>query len=559
MATAGDTLAENLAEILRLAGLDAVVAPDDVITPENRTKMFGLLTYVLALTYVLDNLEKPTLNLLSKDFREILVERIKFIRERFVDQNGEPLWQDFRETNLGTVLLELNSGEDEKFYFIVDRVFTESILDFVSDRFFLGLKAKEYDYKFRGNEAASVILTFVLSVPKLLDVVIPQDTQVATATGDTTFFTVDELRIPAGGVRGSISAINGAPVPQTITTNGAPKQIFILTSSPVIPSSVVVAPSGGLPWDSRDSLFRSRSDSTHYVIRLEPNQSSSVLFGDGKNGQIPTGIFSINYRTGGGSAANDLQRNTITELLTQVSDSLGGTIASSDIQVFNNESPVGGVDIETIAEAKRNIKIHNRSLERSITLSDFEDNAVTIPGVQRAFAIDRPFSLREELDVIIGGDDVQLLIVPDTPDELSAELTTIIQQAFVSDFPPISTAIVIPTLALFEVIDIEGQVTFAVNSNFSLAMFSIRQALEEFFSFSRKDNDGTFTIDWGFRKNKFSKSKIISVIEGFTDLGVVGVNLTVPLFDVPIDKIKIPRLGATDNLIAIDTEGNVLT
>ncbi len=556
MATAGDFLADNLTSIFDLANLEDIDGPDAMLIPQNREKMFDFLVEVRGLVDVLRTIEKPTLDLLAKDFKELLIERIKIVRDKFQDPEGNPIWQDFRESNLGTILLEIGAAEDDKFYLILDRLFTENILDFISDFFFLAIKAREYDYQIKGREAARVPITFVLGAPRGVNVIIPIETSIEDLTGQSPFFTVDEVTIPAGGLRATTEAINAALVELEVDANGEKNQEFILSQPPVIPSSITVI-SAGTIWETKKNLFKSRSDDDHYVWRVNENQTVTIRFGDGKNGRIPLGRFEITYRTGGGTLANQLQRGTITEIQTDIKDEVDEVV--NNITAFNPEAPSGGRDQETINEAKRNIKVHNRSLERSITLSDFEDNAVTISGILRAFAVDRPLSLREDFDLIVGGDDVQLFVVPESIDILSDDQIAAIQQSFIQEFPPISTAAVIPTLALYELIDFEGVVTFSANANFTLAMFSIRQAIQEFFDYTRTENDGSFTLDWGFRKEKFSRSKVVAVIENFTDLGVLGVELTEPSGDVVIDPIKIPRLGNLDNLTAIDVEGNVLT
>lgn len=554
-ATAGDYTAENLSIILELADVEDINSPNDMLIAANRDKMFNLLTNVRGLVETLETLQKPALSLLAKDFKEIMIERIRFVRERFIDVQGESKWQDFRESNLGTVLLELNAAEDDKYYYILDVLFTQGILTLITDPYFADLKAKEYNFQKPGREPARTSITFQLTGTRTRDVIIPVGTAVTTNESTATFYTEVAATIPAGSLRVVVPAANAREITQEISTNGEPNQLHILTDRPIIPSSLRVA-KGSTQWDSVPNFFKSRSDSEEFVYQLNDDETVNALFGDGKNGKIPTGIFIATYLIGGGSAANSIQRNKLVRLLGKLQDTLGDPV--TNLSVFNAEAPSGGQDAPTLEDYKQAIQAHARSLGRSITLVDYEDNALTVPGVQRAFAVDRPMAINQSLGLSIPSDDVLLFIVPDTVDTLSTTLIEEIQQSFLSKFPGISTATVQPELALYQTIDIAGTVAFADNSNWSAAMSTIRNAIADYFSYTKLDSDGSFVQDWGFRKSTLAKSKIIALIESYAILGVISVNLTTPTTDVTIDSIKIPKLGSVSGLIAVDKLGNTL-
>jgi uncharacterized phage protein gp47/JayE len=555
MAAPGDYLRENLIRILGISNVDHIGQPSDMLDATNRDLMYDFLANTRSLVDSLSNIEKPSTNLLWKDFYSLFIERVNIVLDKFVDGSGNPIWTDFSESNIGTIFLELGAAEDDKFYYILDQIFTQTILDLISNFYYAHLKAKEASYQIKGREVSRCILTFILSASHSQDVIIPRLTPVSTSEGGYTFYTTEYLTIPAGSVRTTVEAVNGLEYTETFASTGLPKQRFRLSYAPVVPSSIAIT-TGSSQWDSKTHLFSSRSDDRHYVYERDVDDYVTVVFGDGKNGLIPTGNITVVYLAGGGSAANAIQRNQINTIDVKIYDSVSQPV--NDIRAYNSEQPSGGKESESIEDIKRGIKVHNRALGRSIILDDFEDYAETVSGVVRAFAVDRPRSQNEQLNLVIGKDEVRLFIVPETVTTLSTTLIEEIQRMFLEDYPPEEQKTVVPTISLYQTIDIEGKLYFDSNSNYSANTQAIKTAIQDYFKYTRKELDGSYTQDWGYKKPTLSKSKLIALIETFANVGLKGVELTLPAGDVSIDPIKIPSLGSMNNLIPVDESGSAL-
>jgi hypothetical protein len=116
-----------------------------------------------------------------------------------------------------------------------------------------------------------------------------------------------------------------------------------------------------------------------YVVARDEDGGTSVSFGDGARGaRLPTGTNNVRarYRKGIGAAGN-LGAGTLAQLLDRP---LGLRGVASPLPAS------GGAEPESAAEARRTIPQSVRTLGRAVSLLDYEDLALTFPGVRKARA-----------------------------------------------------------------------------------------------------------------------------------------------------------------------------
>jgi predicted phage baseplate assembly protein len=147
-------------------------------------------------------------------------------------------------------------------------------------------------------------------------------------------------------------------------------------------------PSGHKPrWKSASTIFCGTNcrayglphDRRAYITRLADNGQVTVQFGDGVTGaRLPTGQENVSaeYRVGTGRAGN-VQAGQITQLVTRP---LGTK------SVVNPVPAVGGADPETLAGARQNAPLTVLTLDRIVSLADFEDFARAFAGIGKAQA-----------------------------------------------------------------------------------------------------------------------------------------------------------------------------
>ena len=162
------------------------------------------------------------------------------------------------------------------------------------------------------------------------------------------------------------------------TSDGSADQRYIASSSPVCLStdvnSSISIDVGGVSFTPKTSFAGTTSTDNVFVYFFDGAQQLNIIFGDGINGSIPQNNLpiEITYRINGGLSGNRAGVGSIIE-----HDALSGVI-----QVYNVRTPSGGSDPESVFQAKRKAPRSLRTLERCVTLEDFESMAILSPGGQ---------------------------------------------------------------------------------------------------------------------------------------------------------------------------------
>jgi hypothetical protein len=167
-----------------------------------------------------------------------------------------------------------------------------------------------------------------------------------------------------------------------------PHQRFVLKQTPLTYTPAASA-SGGesslaiwvddVKWREAPTLFSAGPRDRIYVVRIADDGKATVLFGDGKNGaRVPTGHENVRavYRKGIGHEGL-LRAEQLALLLTQP---LGLK------SVTNPEASEGAADPQVFADARENAPMTVLTLDRVVSLQDYEDFARNFNGVAKALA-----------------------------------------------------------------------------------------------------------------------------------------------------------------------------
>lgn len=133
-------------------------------------------------------------------------------------------------------------------------------------------------------------------------------------------------------------------------------------------------------WDESPTLYRVPPSERTFVTRRTDDGRTSAQFGDGVSGaRLPSGVENVTatYRVGLGLGGM-VKAKQISLLLTR---SLGLK------EVVNPLPASGAADAETRDEARENAPFTVLTLDRIVSLQDFEDYARAYPGIGKAQAI----------------------------------------------------------------------------------------------------------------------------------------------------------------------------
>lgn len=312
-------------------------------------------------------------------------------------------WNTRSPSDFGVMLVDLWAYMGDVLHFYVDRAAAETFISTASQRESLLAFSNLVDYepiKMRAAEASvelvsTAAFTGPVAIPAYTTFVAP-----ARNTEETTVYYVStsSASMASSSVALTIPVIEGTAVvdeqPTNTTTlsgnvsNGSPNQKFNLRYNNALVSSITVAVyEGPVDVDGNPTAVSYRYvsrlvDITSYERVFTLNTSADnvmqIVFGNGVNGKIPQSGAAIktSYIRSTGSAGN-ISANRITAFANNTP--VGVTINSST-------AAVGGYDPESILSMKANIPALIRTQDRAVSLQDFKDLALRIPGVAKASA-----------------------------------------------------------------------------------------------------------------------------------------------------------------------------
>ena len=156
-----------------------------------------------------------------------------------------------------------------------------------------------------------------------------------------------------------------------------PPLTYLRAHTPQGMSSTLEVRVEGILWHEVPSLYGRGPDERVYVTR-HGEERTTVQFGDGLAGaRLPTGEpVHVRYRKGGGLEGL-VRAGQLTQLLSRPLGLTG----------VRNPLPAEGADeAESLSDARRNAPLGIRTLDRAVSLQDYEDFARAYPGVAKALA-----------------------------------------------------------------------------------------------------------------------------------------------------------------------------
>ena len=216
-------------------------------------------------------------------------------------------------------------------------------------------------------------------------------------------------------IGGTVLAVHAETVENEFLglSEGVPGQRFKLERGPVVQSETPVRVEvDGETWVEVDDFDRSQADDRHFAV---DRACGEVVFGyavrerDGRlrqYGAVPphgAPVRALSYEIGGGHHGN-AGRGRVRVLRTSV----------AFVTAVENRAPMlGGVDQETVAEARKRGPAMLAARDRAVTAPDYEEIARTAaPNVLRAHCV----TARD------WADPVRVLLVPDVPVEPDGEI-----------------------------------------------------------------------------------------------------------------------------------------
>ena len=341
----------------------------------------------------------PNFDYTSRDYYTIREDLLSRASELPIGQS----WTTRSESDFGVMLVDLWAYMGDVLHFYVDRAATETFLRTATQRESVLAFANLLDYETYSRTSAEATVTLVatsawtgpVDIPKYTTFVAP-----ALTNSETTYYYVStqSASMSASSAPYDIPVIEGTAVidelPKSVGTtlgnvsSGTPDQRFNLRYYNVLPNTLEVSVYEG-PLDINGNptavyyRYTSRlADSSAFervfTLTTSSDGVSQIVFGNGLNGKVPENGAEVKatYIRSNGASGN-IGANRITAFL-------DNTITG--VRILSSTAASGGFDDESITSMKANIPLLFRTQDRAVSLQDFKDLALRIPGVAKATA-----------------------------------------------------------------------------------------------------------------------------------------------------------------------------
>jgi uncharacterized phage protein gp47/JayE len=321
-----------------------------------------------------------------------------------------PEWTSRDSSDFGMLLVDLWAYMGDILHYYIDKAAQESFLGTATRRESILAIANLLDYVPAGRTPANsqIILTATNSAATdETPILIPRYTRFLAKplleTADDVVFTSDRaiaFNVTGTPVAGydtftkatpvTLNVTEGEVFQETFTSDGRISQQYILSNTGVVASSLEVYVGEGvdgeeIQYTQITRLIEATNTDLVYSSILSSDDTSTIVFGNSVHGKIPTtnAVVRIVYRRSRGAAGN-VNASAINEF--ESLNNIYGPPYDGIIITPNSTNAIGGTDSESIESLKSNIPASFRSQDRAVSIQDYIDLTLRVPGVVKATA-----------------------------------------------------------------------------------------------------------------------------------------------------------------------------
>lgn len=331
----------------------------------------------------------------SRDYESLRQDLIARVQQRI------PSWTATDGADFGLALVESFAYLGDLVSYYIDRAANESTLATATKRENVVALAADLGYRPLGYQSSTVLVEFTNETD--VAVTIPRGTVVVAniSVGDTVvtvpFETEFDVEIAPESVADGV-AVQGRMVRGDSgfgeylgESDGTADQLFALPSSQVVRESIQIFVYDGInyiPW-SRVDYFSDYGPLDRVFAVNDPGTGEiSVEFGDGVSGLVPalSHLIYCVYQTTEGTLGNVPAGaiDTIESIPDLTSDEVA--VISGSLQITNNSAATGGSNPESTESIRTQAPLAYRTANRAVTLEDYQNIALSVPGVGQASA-----------------------------------------------------------------------------------------------------------------------------------------------------------------------------
>lgn len=344
-----------------------------------------------------------------------------------------PEWTDRDPSDFGVLMVDLWAYMGDILHYYIDRAAGESFITTATQRESLLAIANLFDYKPYARRAATAIVK--VSNTTASNIELPRGT-VFIGSSETTnlnFYSDEDVTL-VSGQETIVRVTEGSIITEEVLTNsasGRPSQRYSLSKINVASSNVqVFVYEDGvtpIPWNQVSDISIATTGSSSYSVVVSANNETQILFGTSITGRVPptNAKITATYSVTSGADGN-IPQNKITTFR---------NVQPSGVAITESTAATGGNSGESIESIKASLKATVKSQDRAVTLNDFVDLALRIPGVYNA-------TIKYEPSVG-GGGSVTVYGMPYISDYVAYDINTVsvesdVQNQIINSIQPLA-------------------------------------------------------------------------------------------------------------------------
>lgn len=293
-----------------------------------------------------------------------------------------PEWTNFNQGELGVALIELVSSALDVLSFSLDGLANETFLPTAVTKPSVVSLLRNIGYEMRRRVASIATVEFILNTPSPVIITIPAGTIVGNDQG-VEFVVREDVTIQAGVLNVAVQVFEGVfHAEGPFTSNGQDDQLLRLGFKDVAENFLDVFVDGVKWTEEKFAELQPTQNPEVYRVTENVDGSSEVLFSTAL-GDVPTAGELIEFRyVSTNGASGNIGALVIDTIITEIPVPL--TVA---ITVEQDEQSGGGLERESIKDAKVNGPRALRTNNRVVTLQDFIDFVSIQDGVESVSAV----------------------------------------------------------------------------------------------------------------------------------------------------------------------------
>jgi len=401
-----------------------------------------------------DNLYVPQMDYTSRDYTSIRDDLLGLI------PNFAPQWTSRDSSDFGVVLLEMFAYIGDLLNYQIDRAANEAFIDTATQRTTVINLARILGYI--PNTVTPATGTVNLKNTTTGSLSVTKGTTITASNGVvyTTDLAVTGL---AASATTSVAVTQGQIISNEVvaTSDGTTDQKYSLSKTNVVNNSELVVTVGSTVYTKVDFLINSAPTDAVFSTYTDGSGVTYIVFGDGTSGKVPPSQTSITatYRYLPSSG-----------LLGNISSGTAMTLASpTGISATAAVNFAGGTDAESTDSIRTNATKAIRTLNRAVSLNDYQTIALKTSGIAKANAIASGYS------------SVIIYVASNNAAPLTSALKAAVTSSFTNKTPPGSTITINDFTSAYPYLN----VTVNVLPQYSQTnvVNSVRDALQTLFNF----------------------------------------------------------------------------